>query len=149
MARDVDENPNTSWIFEKGSWLAYVLCVYAFHVVVAGLPGVSRPLAWAITILAHHAVTFFAWHWVKGTPFGEDQGKYRQLTWWEQLDKGLEFTTQKKFLTIFPLMLFIIVLHLTDYELPLFYPCLVSTLVIVVAKLPFMNRVRILGINSK
>nr|GMD97532.1 uncharacterized protein LOC109157163 [Ipomoea batatas] len=31
------------------------------------------------------AVTYYFFHWKKGTPFSDDQGIYNRLTWWEQV----------------------------------------------------------------
>ena len=49
---------------------------------------------------------FLILHIEKGTPFETaDQGKSRQLTQWEQLDHGEQFTNTKKFLTVVPIVL--------------------------------------------
>ena len=43
-------------------------------------------------------------HWLKGSPVDNltnsapTQGKFDKLTWWEQLDDGLNWTDNKKFL---------------------------------------------------
>ena len=43
-------------------------------------------------------------HWIKGTPseVGDLQGKYRELTFWEQIDDGMPWTPTKKFLMLIP-----------------------------------------------
>ena len=48
-------------------------------------------------------VTFYLLHWKKGTPVYYDQGKYDHLTFWEQIDDGSQFTSNKKFFTIIPI----------------------------------------------
>jgi len=49
---------------------------------------------------------FIILHVEKGTPFETtDQGKYRDKTVWEQLDKGTHFSASKKFLTVVPIVL--------------------------------------------
>ena len=51
-------------------------------------------------------VTYHSFHWMKGTPFGEDQGIYNALTWWEQMDNGQQLTSNRKFLTVVPIVLY-------------------------------------------
>ena len=48
-------------------------------------------------------VSFYLLHWKKGTPVYYDQGKYDHLTFWEQIDGGSQFTSNKKFFTIIPI----------------------------------------------
>ena len=50
-------------------------------------------------------ITYWAFHWKKGTPFAEDQGMYNMLTWWEQMDNGRQLTRNRKFLTVLPVVL--------------------------------------------
>lgn len=52
-------------------------------------------------------VTYQFFHWKKGTPFAEDQGIYNALTWWEQMDNGKQLTTNRKFLTVVPVVLWV------------------------------------------
>lgn len=51
-----DPNPNTSWLDSRGMWLAYILGVLAFHVILLAIPFVSIPMAWTITNLLHNLV---------------------------------------------------------------------------------------------
>lgn len=51
-------------------------------------------------------MTFFFFHWLMGTPFDANQGEYRALTLWEQLDEGQQFTATRKFLAAFPILLY-------------------------------------------
>lgn len=71
------------------------------------------------------------------------------MTFWEQLDYGSQFTPTKKYLTIFPILLFLMSTHYTHYDLWMFAVNLGVLLVNLVAKLPAMDRVRIFGINKK
>ena len=52
-----------------------------------------------------YQVTFYLFHWKKGSPFAEDQGVYDKLTWWEQVDNGRQLTRGRKFLTVLPVLL--------------------------------------------
>ena len=60
----------------------------------------TRELFFFFSILQ---VTFYLLHWKKGTPVYYDQGKYDHLTFWEQIDDGSQFTSNKKFFTIIPI----------------------------------------------
>ena len=55
-----------------------------------------------------HQVTYHFFHWKKGTPFAEDQGIYNALTWWEQMDNGKQLTRNRKFLTVVPVVLWVV-----------------------------------------
>lgn len=57
-------------------------------------------------------VTFFAFHWVKGSPFEEGKRKYERYTFWEQLDNGVQWTPTRKFLLLVPIGLYVFSLAL-------------------------------------
>ena len=76
------------------------------------------------------------------------QGKYDGLTFWEQLDDGVQNTSNRKFLTLVPVALFLLAAHGTDYRRQPLGLNLIVLLVLVVAKFPAMHKVRILGINK-
>ncbi|KAJ3608441.1 hypothetical protein NHX12_025488 [Muraenolepis orangiensis] len=77
-------------------WLSYILCIGLLHVILLSIPFVSVPVVWTLTNLIHNL----------GTPFETpDQGKARLLTYWEQMDYGVQFTASRKFLTITPIVL--------------------------------------------
>jgi ORMDL family len=93
-------------------------------------------------------VTFVFFHWIKGSPDEFTQGEWNGLTLWEQLDAGLPWTPTKKFLMVVPAALCLPPLVLSGYaaryvaiNLPIF-------LILEVAKLPSMHRVRIMSINA-
>lgn len=50
-------------------------------------------------------LTFYFFHWTKGSPDEFSQGEWNGLTFWEQLDAGVPWTTTKKFLMIVPTVL--------------------------------------------
>ena len=52
--------------------------------------------------LLHGAVTYPLLHWNKGSPVQLDQGRYDGLTFWEQLDDGVQHTATRKFFTALP-----------------------------------------------
>ncbi|KAF8692644.1 hypothetical protein HU200_039466 [Digitaria exilis] len=102
-----------------------------------------------IASICRMPITYHFFHWKKGTPFAaDDQGIYSRLTWWEQIDNGQQLTRNRKFLTVVPVVLYLIASHLTDYKQPMFFLNTVAVFVLVVAKLPNMHKVRIFGINA-
>ncbi|ORZ01338.1 ORMDL family [Syncephalastrum racemosum] len=87
-------------------------------------------------------------HWVQGIPFENNQGAYDGLTLWEQIDGGVQFTATRKFFTAVPIALFLLSTHYTHYDMFQFGINFTALLVVLVAKLPVMHRVRIFGINK-
>merc|ERR1711916_104878 len=96
--------------------------------------------------MGHTLITFGALHSAKGTPFDEDQGKYRGLTTWEQIDDGDQLTNTKKFFTLVPILVFLITLQYVHDS----YVLLALNIVIlgwaVIPKLPQMHKVRLFGL---
>ena len=50
-------------------------------------------------------VSYLMFHWVTGIPFGSDLhgGAYDDLTLWEQIDDGAQYTPAKKWLLSVPI----------------------------------------------
>jgi hypothetical protein len=46
-------------------------------------------------------------HWVTGIPFENDGGAYDDLTLWEQIDDGAQYTPAKKWLFCVPVVLYV------------------------------------------
>ncbi len=144
----VNVNKNTSWLNHPGAWAWYL-----------GLIGVSwlgittlindAGFAWTYVHLLHGVLTYYLFHWSKGTPFPEeDQGKYEMLTFWEQVDNGVYATRNRKLLTIVPVVLFVLATHGTDFRRQPLGLNLAVVLVLLIAKLPALHKVRIFGINK-
>lgn len=70
------------------------------------------------------------------------------MTFWEQIDDGVQFTSTRKFFTVVPVVLFLLAAHSTDYRRQPLGINLLVVVVLVVAKLSSMHRVRIMGINK-
>eukprot|EP00894_Picocystis_sp_ML_P000395 jgi/Pico_ML_1/50912/g2030.t1 len=98
--------------------------------------------------LAKNKVTFYLLHWKKGAPFQFDQDDYKKLTFWEQMDAGVQLTKNKKFFTAMPVVLFLLASHVTEYRQPMMSINFVLTVVLLIGKLPNMYKVRIFGINE-
>lgn len=142
---------NINWVNFRGTWTTNVLLVVALKVAMSIVPGVSRELSWSLTNIVYGVVTFFFFHWKLGTAFDVSQGESLELTFWEQLDQDDAVDTQntKKFLTAFPVVLFLLSCHYTRYDFATFCVNFLVTLVVTVAKFPQMYRVRIFGINAR
>ncbi|CAB4280247.1 hypothetical protein PRUPE_5G126900 [Prunus persica] len=146
--RTTDLNRNTEWFTYPGVWTTYILTVFFSWLVVLCLFSCSPGMAWTIVHLCHFLVTYHFFHWKKGTPFADDQGIYNALTWWEQIDNGNQLTRNRKFLTVVPVVLYLIASHTTDYQNPNLIFNTLAVFVLVVAKFPNMHKVRIFGINA-
>lgn len=70
---------------------------------VVAIQRLTRELFFFFFFFSILQVTFYLLHWKKGTPVYYDQGKYDHLTFWEQIDDGSQFTSNKKFFTIIPI----------------------------------------------
>ncbi|KAJ1883348.1 sphingolipid homeostasis protein orm1 [Coemansia sp. S17] len=86
-------------------------------------------------------------HGIIGTPFEVNQGAYDNLTLWEQMDNGEQYTPTKKFLTVVPIVVFLLSTHYTYYDVPTFIINFTAVLIVLIAKLPAFHRVRFFGIN--
>jgi hypothetical protein len=144
----VDINTNTNWLNDPAAWAWYLGMIVAAWLVATALLN-DAGLAWTMVHLVHGVLTYYLFHWVKGTPFVEaDQGKYEQLTFWEQVDSGVYATRNRKFLTVVPVLLFLLATNGTDFRRQPLALNLITVLVLLIAKLPALHKVRIFGINK-
>ncbi|XP_039122166.1 ORM1-like protein 3 [Dioscorea cayenensis subsp. rotundata] len=143
-----DMNKNTEWFMYPGVWTIYILILFFSWLIVLSIFGCNAGMAWTLVNLFHSVITYYFFHWKKGTPFAEDQGMYNNLTWWEQIDNGKQLTRNRKFLTVVPVVLYLIASHTTDYQNPWLVLNTFAVFVLVIAKLPNMHKVRIFGINA-
>jgi hypothetical protein len=94
-------------------------------------------------------------HWVTGVPFQTEEhaGAYDDLTLWEQIDGGAQYTPAKKWLLVTPIALsvnsnssflirlirslrFLISTHYTNYEPWTFAICFTALIINLFPKLP-------------
>ncbi|KAI5056508.1 hypothetical protein GOP47_0028326 [Adiantum capillus-veneris] len=143
-----DLNKNTSWFQYPGVWTSYILLLSLCWLLALSILGCSAGTAWSVVNLSHFAITYWSFHWRKGTPFSEDQGMYNKLTWWEQMDNGRQLTRNRKFLMVVPVVLYLIACHTTDYSNPWLVLNTIAVFILVIAKFPNMHKVRIFGINA-
>ncbi|XP_069762483.1 ORM1-like protein 2 [Narcine bancroftii] len=142
-------NPNTRIMNSRGIWLAYLILIGILHVALLSIPFFSIPLVWTLTHIIHNTAMYWFLHTVKGTPFETpDQGKARLLTHWEQMDYGIQFTSSRKFLTIAPIILYMLASFYTKYNVVHFLVNTTSLLTALIPKLPQLHGVRLFGINK-
>lgn len=142
-------NPNSSWLNSKGTWVTYILFTLVLHFVLLSLPFLSTPVAWTLTNLIHNACGFYLMHIIKGAPWEtSDQGKARSQTYWEQIDDGVQLTATRKFLTMVPIVLFLLASFYTKYDPTHFIINLAAMLLVLIPKLPQLHGVRLFGINK-
>ena len=147
VVSDVNINKNVNWLNNPGMWTWYISIIVAGWLIFAGLTD-DAGLAWTYVHLLHGVITYYLLHWTKGSPCHEEQGKYDSLTFWEQIDNGRYGTRNRKFLTLVPVLLFSLATHGTDFQRQPLGLNLIVVLVLLVAKLPALHKVRIFGINK-
>ncbi|EJD48528.1 Orm1 type endoplasmic reticulum protein [Auricularia subglabra TFB-10046 SS5] len=109
------------------------------------IPGVDQNLSWTIVNLTYLTFSYIMFHYVTGIPFGtEINGVYDDLTMWEQIDAGAQYTPAKKWLFCMPIGLFLVSTHFTSYN-PLLFGINFAALVVLglLPKLPQLHRQRI------
>jgi len=138
-------NINAQWVNLKGAWLIHPLLIIAGKIFVDAIPGVSQEMSWTIVNLAYLALSYLMFHYVTGIPFHADLhgGAYDDLTLWEQIDAGAQYTPAKKWLFCTPIALFLISTHYTRYDPWLFAVNFSALVFVLFPKLPQLHRHRI------
>jgi ORMDL family len=151
---DAMSNKNVNWIGPRFFvFYAAIMVVYEFLVrvfLVETFQMISQAHAWTLVHATHGIISFVVMHYVTGTP-GElqDQGEYSNLTWWEQLDDGTEWTMARKALMTIPIVLFLITSHLTHYEVYHLAMNLAVLALVIIPKLPQFHRVRLVSVDDE
>ncbi|KAL7420487.1 sphingolipid homeostasis protein orm1 [Cryptotrichosporon argae] len=141
----VAPNDNASWVNAKGAWLMHPLLILLGKVLIDAIPGMTQDVSWTIVNLSYMALSFLMFHHVTGTPFEStisNAGAYDDLTLWEQIDNGAQYTPAKKWLTSVPIGLFLISTHYTRYDYVLFALNFAATVFVLFPKLPILHRLR-------
>lgn len=149
---DAMSNKNVNWIGPKFfAFYAIMMVVYEFVVrVLLVEPNIiTQAQGWTVVHATHGIINFIVMHYITGTP-GElgDQGEYSNLTWWEQLDDGTEWTMARKALMSLPIILFLVTSHLTNYDPTHLVINAAVLALVVIPKLPQLHRVRIVSVDE-
>jgi len=147
--QDLDQNIyvniNADWVNMKGAWLVHPLLVFCGKVVIDTIPGMNQEISWTLTNLLYLLFSYFIFHWATGIPFQSDLhgGAYDDLTLWEQIDGGAQYTPTKKWLITFPIILFLLSTHYTHYDPWLFTMNLIALVALLIPRLPQLHRHRV------
>lgn len=162
---ELSRNLNTDWLKcsprqsgNAGWTISSLLFTYLFfialiEIVVLALPIVSISLAssWTYTNILHGIITLLCFHWIKGSPNWYEQGELNAMTLWEQLnsspDSSCTLRYSKQMLFVVPTVLCYLACHFGRYEKGLSLVNVLIWIVCLVAKLDWMNGVRLWGIN--
>jgi hypothetical protein len=108
---------------------------------------IGPPYSLSLTNVLHTVGTILSIHWIKGSPFDE-QGERAGLTLWEQLvAEGTSARHVRCLLLLVPTLLTYAACLQCQYQPEFCIINSVSWMIAILAKLPFMNGVRIFGIN--
>ncbi|KAL4247074.1 Orm1 type endoplasmic reticulum protein [Abortiporus biennis] len=132
------------WVNRKGAWLIHPLLIVAGKIVIDTIPGMRQELSWTLVNLFYLGFSYLMFHWVTGIPFQSDlhSGAYDDLTLWEQIDEGAQYTPAKKWLFSVPIVLFLASTHYTHYNPWLFAINLTALVLVLIPKLPQLHRQR-------
>lgn len=141
-------NKNVNWM-DPSFWGFFVALIVLFRGTLWVLPLFPQSLAWSTVHVLITLTQFYFFHWVKGTPFwGDDSGEYDTLTFWEQIDAGVQYTSNRKVLTLIPVAVFFLACNESDWDHGVAVFNLVFLALAVVPKTGFMHRKRLAGINK-
>lgn len=121
--QSVSPNVNAEWVNMKGAlsmltagaWVIHVVLVVLAKLIINEIPGISDSIKWTIINLGYMMVrgcispqvSYIIFHYVKGAPLDLNSGAYDELTLWEQIDQGFQYTPAKKYLTSLPIGLYV------------------------------------------
>lgn len=141
--QEVLPNLNANWVHFKGAWVIHFVIILLLKIFYGLFPAISKETSWTLTNLTYVIGSYIMFHQVKGTPFEFNSGAYDNLTMWEQIDNGDQYTPAKKFLMGVPIALFLISTHYSRYDLQMFILNFVICLIAVVPKLAISHRLRV------
>lgn len=133
---------NISWTIQKGSWIIHFILTFIIWASLLQIFGSSK--AWQLTVICYNTVTFIFFHWIVGDPFDTS---YVEYTFWEQMADQLGQTATLKFMSAYPVLLFMFVNRIVNWSKPLLIIAFISLILVVVPKLGFMHMKRIFGIK--
>ncbi|EGW30595.1 uncharacterized protein SPAPADRAFT_143516 [Spathaspora passalidarum NRRL Y-27907] len=139
----LNPNVNANWVHQKGAWIIHIVLIIFLKIFFNFISVLDNDWKWTLTNLTYNIGSYIMFHQVKGTPFEFNSGAYDNLTMWEQIDNGDQYTPSKKFLMLVPICLFLISTHYSRYNLNLFILNGISCLCVVVPKMAIAHRLRV------
>lgn len=140
--RNVCISQNITWTIQKGSWAVHFILTLLFWVILSQLFGYS--MGSQLTVVFYNVLTFIFFHWIVGDPFTTE---YREFTFWEQMAVQLGQSSTLRFMSIYPVLLFMLVNRLVTWNIKVFTVAIISLLLVVIPKLGFMHMKRVFGID--
>jgi len=143
---DDEPNKNTEWFGKKGFWMFYfslmILLLMLFGWMGVALIG-SDIYSWLLLHITHSVITFVVLHWLKGSPFWlpEDQGRFDDQTFWEQIDNGRQYTFNRKVMTVIPILLSLRAAYTCGWDTTLSIVNLAFLLLVLIPKSEWMHHV--------
>lgn len=141
--QSLNPNVNANWVNYKGAWAIHIVLIAFLKIIFNFVSVLDNDWKWTLTNLTYNIGSYIMFHQVKGTPFEFNSGAYDNLTMWEQIDNGDQYTPTKKFLMMVPIGLFLISTHYSNYNLNLFILNGLSCLCVVIPKLAIAHRLRV------
>ncbi|KAJ7771144.1 ORMDL family-domain-containing protein [Mycena maculata] len=138
LDRSAYVNINADWVNAKGAWLIHIVLICLGKLIIDAVPGMTQEISWTLVNLLYLALSYLMFHWVTGIPFENDLhgGAYDDLTLWEQIDDGAQYTPAKKWLFSVPVVLFLASTHYTNYNPWLFAVNISALVFVLIPKLP-------------
>ncbi|KAF8914267.1 Orm1 type endoplasmic reticulum protein [Gymnopilus junonius] len=145
LDRSAYVNINANWVNAKGAWLIHIVLIVFGKIIIDTMPGMTQQISWTLVNLLYLALSYLMFHWVTGIPFENDLhgGAYDDLTLWEQIDEGAQYTPAKKWLFTVPIGLFLASTHYTNYNPWLFAINVTALILVLIPKLPQLHRQRV------
>lgn len=145
LDRSAYVNINADWVNAKGAWLIHIVLITVGKIVIDFVPGMTQQISWTMVNLFYLALSYLMFHWVTGIPFENELhgGAYDDLTLWEQIDDGAQYTPAKKWLLCVPVALFLASTHYTNYNPWLFAVNITALVFVLIPKLPQFHRQRV------
>jgi len=149
LEQDLDQgayvNINAEWVNRKGAWVLHPVLIFTGKIIIDTIPGMTTQISWTVVNLCYLLISYLVFHWATGIPFHNDlhSGAYDDLTLWEQIDEGAQYTPAKKWLITCPVMLFLLSTHYTHYDPWLFTMNLTALIAVLIPKLPQLHRQRV------
>lgn len=146
---ELSRNRNTDWM-AGGWWLLFTYLSIIFVGQLVFMAFLPNNVSWTVAHFTHFLITLLYLHWIKGSPNFYEQGEMNAMTLWEQLESTPSYNGNggvKRALLIVPTLLCYAACHFAEYNYKL---CILNAIIwaaSMLAKMPFMNGVRILGIN--
>ena len=127
-------------------WILLSIYLTLVGLVLIWMTLLTDEYAWTYTNVLHFVVTLIYIHWLKGSLL-DDHGEMSAWTLWEQLEAVPGSRRLREVLFLAPTVLTWGACHFGSYEPKLCAVNVVAWCASMLAKLPFMNGVRLFGIN--